>query len=810
MGLLPLALSGQGSSYLYNKGAMSVIGGGTGAGVTATLYIGGDLVSDTDNASTTKAGSIFMDASKIVLTGDLYRVEPSATFTGVSNVVSLPTTYTDARKSEFVFGGTTPQHIWVKSGATLNPQTKEKDYVLLPNLVVENSSHVTVSPEISLVVKDVTANKGRLILDSRRLAATDKIGTGAGVAPTATDLKDYSILANLLVDFKAGEAKAALARNLNLAAATTKPEEYGGGVQVNLELTNLAARTEADRWTEGDPLVAFGTPFRSMRADYFMYNFLFTPSGNTIFNEDGNTTTNPNYEMKAGQGFVVGIDLRGSNPANYTDVAGEYQLPGGASSIDFASRVNEKYKFNRFALTNKNNLYPTAQLKSSIGSAHTAANASTSSAYTGEVLNYNNNGLPDTNPGAGVDVSLKGNQFNYLSNPYTTPLDLSDLIVDNTASAAWGVTPGYASDHSAVPATLDIANRVWIMDPASAASGTYDFISGGTSIGPGNKWVIASYQYRVMLAAGATAVIDAQYSGDGAGNPYQIGPLQMFVIYAYKNATMHIPLSKRKLSPSLFLRSNKQVSQPSDDFLFEVRDNKQGTSDRAAVVLRKPADLLKNPSYMSVKKLRTTLKTQQNGKTIVESEEGTVKQTYLSVVYTKNKEGAALESNFLSMSGNETSTYLYIMPGFNSKDVTIRSLRMDSKDQVKEVYLVDSKLNKTVPLNEGTEYVATVATSDSPERFKLVFKHPSGGIGDIDDTENNDLTSYYANGTLTVTGFTDADYGNVVSVYDIQGRLVGQTKVTNTEASISDVFSQGAYIVKVTGSRSYVTKFLAR
>ena len=97
------------------------------------------------------------------------------------------------------------------------------------------------------------------------------------------------------------------------------------GVQVNLALNELP--TNENQRFFGDPIVGMGSPFKKIRADYFMWNFLFLPSGNNIFNEDGNTTTDPTTVLDAGRGFVIGIDLRGQNGAVYNDIHPFYRDP---------------------------------------------------------------------------------------------------------------------------------------------------------------------------------------------------------------------------------------------------------------------------------------------------------------------------------------------------------------------------------------------------------------------------------------------------------------------------------------------------
>lgn len=818
IGFVPLALTGQTTPYLYNKGTMSVV---TGNNANTALYIGGDFISEA--GTTANPVVMHLTKAKVVLTGDLYRYGSATSTSHVFNVNDYTGYNTAANQSSLVFRNSTKaQRVW-KADSGLNPYNamdfteKANNAIYFPNIVIENKNHVTIHPEIGASAYNVKPVTGRLILDSRKFGevSTDALPSGTSIHNSTTS----SILAHLLVKGKQDMDDA-----FDKETDPIKPalDEYGG-VQVNLALDTPPGEP-ARRW--GSPIFGMGVPFKTMRADYFMFNFLFMPSGNSIFNADGNTSVDPLLELKAGQGFVIGVDLRGSDASAYTDIHPFYKNNQYGYQIDFSKRVTEKYRFNRFAYgMHSNNLFQVATAYTSTtapvgvhrNDASKNVKPSGSAAYTAETL-YGGGATPDD---VVTRTLVKG--YNYLSNPFTCPLDIRDLVFNSNdngtvTAIGWGVKPGFTGAGSSA-AVGDIANRVWVMDPASVASGTYDLWSGGTVNNPGNKWVVAHYKYRLISKVGSTNPTTYDNGSgvlaNGQLDNSTIAPLQMFLVYANKNIGITIPASARTVeSNALFLRSSGDNKYEPDDFLFEVEDLDKGTKDRAAIVLRTFSEINK-VGYSDIPKLTTDVSSNEDGKTKASTSEGTVKTSGMSALYTKNSDGTAIESKFLAMDlgAANTSTILYLQPSLTKHDITIRSFRNYTKDRITEIVLEDLLTKKTIKLSDGAVYKTSSSPKDDPARFRLTFKYsPVGGIGDDDDfnSDQTSITAYYANNTLTVSGFNDSDYGSQVSVYDIQGRLIKQRKVEATSVEFNDGFTVGAYIVKVTGSRSYATKFLAR
>lgn len=802
IGFAPFALVAQ-TAFLYNKGVMSV----KSTDVTnTTLYINGDFIAGHDGAAT--ACNITLDNSRTVLTGDFIH-----DLNGGTPANTTVFNYTTGDNSRFVFNGSTAQNIKLAPGLTYGvygQYLKGQNYIKFPTLVVLNENHVTLVPELAAQASGLSLEIGRLILDSRRAKASDF----NNVFGSMHDEGNSTMLAHFMVVSNSATAITTPNNNTTYASigGANNPSFHNrfGAVQVNLQLDNPLDYNVGGTGGKideryGRSLIGMGIPYKEMKSDYFFWNFLMIPKNESIIGgTPGNTMTDPQRTLKAGEGFVIGIDLRGTNPANYEyDLHPLYQITPNRPQFD--QRVTEKYQFSRFGpfFNNSNNVrqangwgghatVPNAPVMAAPGA---GANGINDVSYANEVLNYGNI--------TGLTISQG---YNYYANPYTVPLDMSD-IVDGTTNywtsvifAGPGVTP------------RDFTNKVWILDPSSVGSGSYDILNPG-GIGPGNKWVMVNAKYRVMKATGPT--VNAYDPGTGSSNPNILAPLQMFVLYSPSGSakTLTIPASARAITENaLFLRSTSKPNKLVDDFLFEIRDEKIKTSDRTAIVIRTPQDIMTNPDYEGTKKLVTLIASDQTT-TRSTTEEGAVTQTNMSTLYTKSDAGVALESNILGVPQSATSetVTLYVTPSLTAQNISITAGRLETANRVKGIMLKDKLTNKEFDLFGGKTYTTTSKATDAVDRFSLRFIFDTSGIEDGDNgSESKSITSYYLNGTLTVTGFDDVDFGSVISVYDIQGRMTAQAKVNDTTVEITQPFSPGAYIVKVVGNKSYAAKFLVK
>jgi len=775
MTAVPLLSVGQTNPVFYNKGVMSVVS--TNANST-TLYVNGDFIVGGD---ATTQSEIHLDKSQTVITGNfVHNVPYDVAQTQGRNVFVLPSSY-DSNKSKIVFRAadqTSPTAQAITTTLTYDLVGKGVNYINFPDIEVENKAHLTVAPEIAMSVQGLALTKGKLILDSRRLTNTDA---------------NETVSAHMYV--ASGTNKITYSRP---TSGVTDINEFGA-VQVKVALDQL------DNSDAARSLVGMGSPYSEIRADYFMWNFLMFPYDNNIIGSLNFAETNPLVPIKAGKGFVVGVDLRGTNLSNYdgtnngsiSDAYVTKLANGGTLASAFASRNVEMLTFDRLAFNTQNNIFPLTGFTHGNNAFSENAQTISGSVYNNEQIVYND-----------VTVDLEKG-FNYLANPYTYPLSLKNLMDKTQSAAKWGVKAGEVGD------TRDIISRVWVLNPTSKASGLHNVNTPSTILGKNR--LHATYSYLLMKNVGGT--FDSELSGNEV-NKFVVAPLQMFVIYVLNSGTatqITIPQSERILgSNAHFLRSTDSNVSEGDDYLFEVTDLTTKTYDRTAVVLRTPQQIMTNSDYKDSKKLVSNVVSDSNTKSAlaVVSEEGVVSQTAASMIYTKDAEGSAIESLFLptSESASEVSTPLYLSPSLTAQKVTIAAKRLETMDRVSEIWLNDNLKNKKFLLSNGDAYETSVAPTDKVDRFTLRFVLASSGIGDEtgDTSVDKSISSYYANGVLTVTGFDESDFGSTIFVYDIQGKLIAQEKVNELRETIEQDFMPGAYIVKVVGNKSYVSKFLVK
>lgn len=726
--LLPLFVHASASAQVvfYNEGQLTAKGNNK---TETSIYINGDMLV-AGNASNTS--EIEVENTRIKLLGNFINDVPN-TSTGGTVFVSPSA----GQEGVFEFTGTQQQAITVVAGTNvITTPSKLRNYINFPNLEINNNKHVVVNPKIALKTKDIELTKGWLILDSQY--PEKGIHGGNEVNPD-----QESVIAHLLVD---GQV------NYNQSTWVGKAPEDRGFIQVNLQVSNEGDQSEKS-------IIGFGSPFKAMRADYFMFNTLLAPApAGFLANAP---IIEPKTVLPAGKGYVVGIDLRGDDSNNYTP------LPQYEGIIDFAQRSVGNYRFNRSSFAQyapSNQVYGTTP---------------SDIAYTDETLNTEN-----------VTIQLSEG-YNYLANPYTSPLNIDKLLGNNEAQSTWGIQ---ADQLSTMP---QLRNRVWILAPNSVAEST-------------NTLNISkyTYNYQVAMRVGGTYI-----DYDNVSGVTSIAPLQMFVVRAYpsaEGATITIPKSERVMGTSRFLRSAAVENTRRDDFILEFRDMATKTTDRLSLVVRTADEIAKNKNYANVERLVSTSSSSNNGATLraVNAVNGDFEQSVASQIYTKDNTGTALSVEFLPIE-TTSSVQLYHIPSSVPQALQILGLRINTKDQVERIWLEDKLTNTTVEITETSQYDTYSNPTDMTDRFVIHLKEGSS-LGEIDNSNTPIYAHYSDNKKIEVRGFIDTDMGNTVLLYDTNGRVIDEKQVTDNTLEMTDVFSTGVYIVKMEGSRTQSIKVVVK
>lgn len=732
------------TAVFYNQGKMSVKATDPSATV---LYIQGDFVAG-DNDTKTTTSDIKMEKSRIVLTGD-FRHNALTEGAKVFDVESTP-------DAVFEFRGDTKQKITTNGKVYSEIPNKGSSYIAFPTLEINNRNQVHLDAALAVQATNLNLTKGTFVLDAERITK-DNIDKY---------LKDNlaSSAENANPDERSALAHLKVSNNITYVNMLTPDSADRSFVRVIVPFDKEGYSKENGRFAS---IVGMGIPFQGLHTDYFFWNYVMQPSNDNYFGPNNMPLNDKNNILKPGVGYIIGNNLRGNVFDDYIDNnTSTSWVPGTKAQFD--ARFNTEYVFDRAAfaaIPNSN-----ARFNSySEGGVY----------YTEEKLNSSD-----------VQIQLEKG-FNYLANPFTSPLDISALLND----ASTVVDPQWNVKVGSVRGQRDIMNRVWIMKGTSRGSAKDNMLY------PGSPMAKNDLQLEVNFYLAKTT--GSTYT-DGGGTARTLIPaLQMFLVYAEKDVTITIPRSAQAMGENTFIRS---ANLPYDDLVFEVVDVKTKTSDRTSVVLRSKAEMISNTDYSNVRKMNSVVN-------LLSTSNNELNQGVSSQLYTLGDSSEPLTVKYLGYTPNvdsKISTPLNLKPSILDQDIIIRGYRLETLRNFESVILVDKLLGKEVVMTPETEYKTTIKPTDSEDRFVLVFSRGTDGIEDEIENTSKSIKTYYANGTLTVTGFEETDFGSVVTVYDLQGRQVAQTKVEDFTVNITANFLPGAFVVKVVGNNSYVSKFLVK
>lgn len=171
-------------------------------------------------------------------------------------------------------------------------------------------------------------------------------------------------------------------------------------------------------------------------------------------------------------------------------------------------------------------------------------------------------------------------------------------------------------------------------------------------------------------------------------------------------------------------------------------------------------------------------------------------------LYTCGADNAALSIRALPK--ETTSAPIYLKPATHAENYTLTWTRFES---LENIWLEDLVTGISYDLNEMDEISFTVKSGEPEKRFLAHFTpRQSTSIGGSDFAEALRLR-YYAD-RVYVEGIQACDKGSVLSISDIQGRLLSTVKLQPEDHSfdVSD-FTSGVYVAKIVGKRDALLKF---
>lgn len=333
---------------VYHVGKMAV--GEPAVSGGASWVIKGDLEAT--------ASSNIKHAGKTVLTGDFVNNNTSG------NIFSQ-------RDGTFEFRGATTQRIYGKAN-------KASSYINFPATVLINNSHtgdsaaVILASNMGATMKNIRLARGRLVLDS------EVNGNGTENAHLLTETGG----------------------TITYTRTNNRGTRSGEGIiQVNLAMGNN---------TNEGRLAGFSSPFQTLYADYFFFNFLSLPTTETFFAGNKDIwNTNPLLEMPAGKGYVVGQGIVTHGDPYYTT---HKNTDYAAANVN--DMAKEEFSFAR--------LFAPLSITQFVTN-----NTGLAKRFTGEALNNST-----------VEIDIQEG-YNYLGNPFTVPLDMTSFV-NNPASGTWG------------------------------------------------------------------------------------------------------------------------------------------------------------------------------------------------------------------------------------------------------------------------------------------------------------------------------------------------------------------------------------
>ncbi|MDR1883622.1 MAG: T9SS type A sorting domain-containing protein [Prevotella sp.] len=440
--------------------------------------------------------------------------------------------------------------------------------------------------------------------------------------------------------------------------------------------------------------------------------------------------------------------------------------------------------------------------------------------------------------------------LNFLGNPFMAPISLNPLLGYEAKPDAGGVyrklagatseavvrngfesdlfTPSGASVKiliSSASPNADLRAKYWLINQALVKydatqniyryKTTYDYVSRD---GTGASNVVSGHQPgRNPAGPGIPGDGDSEVAAKWNPLTHVVAPMQMFCLQASRAVTIKIDSALQVFGVSRFPKSavaakasasagNADVMR--DWFIVEARSNNGFTADRATVIFNENAKIqYKQDPYDTRKGVSEEFETYKdviNGKATKTSFEQS-----RAIVYTRSSDRENLLGNAVPARTKELALF-FLSPSV-TQEMTLRFYNLDNLESVPGVWLIDRYLNKTIKVAPETEYTfVSEAASDvkneiDDNRFILRF-YDTG----YDTAGEQKISCYYNSSTLYIYGLIDDDINSDVVIYDMQGRLMGQTKITGILNPWTYVkpLNTGAYIVKITGKKNHISKFV--
>lgn len=632
-------------------------------------------------------------------------------------------------------------------------------------------------------------------------------------------------------------------------------EGIGGG---NLDTGELDQDIEVDTtnaYNVGGASTRYATfmrgmasPFDDLRADYMFYHVLTAPDYGTVTGADNSPIGPPDTHFQLGKGYFYAMDVSSDH---FKEIKEKWH---NTINEAWKNRARGGYRFSRLLQEYKGN----GMSRFSID--QTQANKIAQRFNVGNV----------TIKLYAHSAENKG-RVNVLGNPYMTPIYIGDILAEKTNDAppTTGSAPIYAPDgwwykigdnanENEAFVTGFVGNpdgntagkvKVKAIHNLNTAGQPFlNAISGGDNNGVPyalirpRYWVVNTafvlrsskhgfprYAYNVkydVVDFFAAATVDQH-------EKRVLEPMQMFLLQvATPGEFVFNP--KMKVLPEKPVRFNVELKPDLNEGLPDPRtrsieeesgnpipdwliietavDGQKITTDRTALRFHNGATLGYDEPYDIVKQL-TSSTPETDSKTKSEELEQDIFEP-MNVVYTKSSDGRMLLANGIGYKTKEVP--LYYIPANNKQErVTMTIHGVETLENVEGAWLIErDEYGKEVYKQDlllDNVYSFDSKPIENPleaeNRFILRF-YDDGETGEP-TLDEKPITCYYSGSTLYVGGLNEGDMGSKVQIFDLQGRLMGNTVVNNYPSmEYQKALGQGTFIVRITGKRNHTTKFV--
>lgn len=171
-------------------------------------------------------------------------------------------------------------------------------------------------------------------------------------------------------------------------------------------------------------------------------------------------------------------------------------------------------------------------------------------------------------------------------------------------------------------------------------------------------------------------------------------------------------------------------------------------------------------------------------------------------LYTNSSSLTKLSINGLP--SNASNVDVFLKPAATAANYVLKVSDLETLN-TEGAWLEDLITKDVVDLFLTNEYKFSTSPNDSEKRFILHFKKPSDA-----DNDDDGIRTYYYDGNVVVNNLTEEDVNSLVTIYDVQGRIIKDRVLVDSYPSLKIPVEliNGVYVTQVKGTRNLASKFV--